>query len=34
VPLYLLFELTLLAGRFFQPDEKSARPCSHFSMDS
>jgi sec-independent protein translocase protein TatC len=25
VPLYLLFELTLFAGRFFQPKRKSAR---------
>jgi sec-independent protein translocase protein TatC len=27
VPLYLLFELTLLVGRFFQPDKKSVRSC-------
>ncbi|MDR2159338.1 MAG: twin-arginine translocase subunit TatC [Treponema sp.] len=28
VPLYLLFELTLLAGRFFQPDRKTHIPAS------
>ncbi|MDR1250751.1 MAG: twin-arginine translocase subunit TatC [Treponema sp.] len=27
VPLYLLFELTLFVGRFFQPDKKSIRSC-------
>jgi sec-independent protein translocase protein TatC len=28
IPLYLLFELTLLAGRFLQPDRKNARPSA------